>query len=470
MVGLARTVLDVFYRRMEVVGVDQVPEDGGVVYVGNHVSSLLDPALLLAAMPRPPRFLAKSTLWDMPSLRPFLRWAAAIPVYRRHDPGVDPSQNARTFDRCHEVLAAGGAMALFPEGISHNEPGLVPLKTGVSRIVLEALGRFPESRIRIVPVGLTFDDKTRFRSRVLVRVGEPLDPTAEAEPYLAIEADERRSGENEEARVLVRRLTERIREGLEAVTLNYPSWDEARLIERAAAIYARPSLEAPAEEKLAESFPLRRLFIEGYSELLEKVPDEVHRVAAEVRAYDQALALYDLDDAQVASEYPPSTVLRFTLRSLFLVLVRMPLGAVGTVLNYLPYRLAGVMARRWSTGPDTDSTYKVFPSLISYPINWLLMAALVGLGVRWGLDAPPLAAILAGLGALVLGPLSGLSAIRFHQRLDLFLDQARAFLLLRTGRRGVVRLREQRQRVLDAIEGLVRTYLGGDADPGRSHP
>ncbi|MEM1203224.1 MAG: lysophospholipid acyltransferase family protein [Acidobacteriota bacterium] len=439
--GLARGVLDVFFRRVEVQGADRIPEEGPVVLVGNHVNGLLDPAVFAAYLPRTPRFLGKSTLWKIAALRPFIRLAAAIPVYRRTDPGVDPTKNAETFRRCHEVLAAGGAIAIFPEGRSHDEPGLVELKTGVSRIVLQAEERFPGVGTRIVPVGLTFDDKTRFRSRLLLRVGDPIDPAPELEAYGA------------DPRGAVRRLTERVRAGLEAVTLSYGSWDEARLIERAAEIWSRPVDDAPAERSLADAFDVRRAFLDGYNDLLERCPEEVHGVAEEVREYDELLDLHRLRDAEVASRYPPSTVLRFVAKSLWLLLVRLPLGFVGILINALPYRLADVLSRRFGSSRDVVATYKVFPALVLYPVTWLAVAVIAG----W------FAGLWIGVAAFFLGPITGVFAVRYLQRQRFFLRQARAFLLLRSGRRGVAELRRQRQRVLGAVRALARRL---DPDPG----
>src|ERR1041384_4770224 len=66
---------------------------------------------------------------------------------------------------------AGGSLALVPEGKSHSDPALQPLKTGAARIVLEAERKLPGLGVRIVPVGLLFDRKGKFRSRALVQVG-----------------------------------------------------------------------------------------------------------------------------------------------------------------------------------------------------------------------------------------------------------------------------------------------------------
>jgi glycerol-3-phosphate O-acyltransferase/dihydroxyacetone phosphate acyltransferase len=173
LVQLARTLTRIFFREIEVVGAERVPEAGPLLVVANHHNSLVDPALVLARLPRAPRFLAKSTLWKLPGLRVLLDAAGSIPVYRRQDAGEDTTRNRETFARCHEVLGAGGAVALFPEGISHDAPRLASLKTGAARIALEAGARFAPLGLRILPVGLVFDQKGKFRSRALLRVGAP---------------------------------------------------------------------------------------------------------------------------------------------------------------------------------------------------------------------------------------------------------------------------------------------------------
>ena len=438
MVPLARWVLGVFFRRIELVGADRIPKGRPLMVVANHVNGLVDAAVLLAALPLRPRFLAKSTLWSHPVVRPFLDLAAAIPVFRRQDEGVDTSMNADMFAACHEVLRAGGAIAIFPEGKSHNEPALVPLKTGVSRIVLEAEDKYrtPDSRIesRIVPVGLTFDDKGRFRSRVLVHVGEPLDPGEELELYAS------------DPREAVRRLTGRVRDALEEVTLNFPSWEEARLIERAAEIFGRPATELPAEESLGERFELRRGFIEGYERLREVSGAEVERVAAAVREYDERLEDYRLNDAQVASSYPAGAVVAFVLKSLGLMAVRAPLAVLGLLANFVPYQVVGFLARRFARSPDEGASYKVLGAILVYPVTWFLLA--LGAGLAWGL--------WPALLALVAAPVCGKFALHFVERRRYFQRHARAYLVLKSGRRGILELRSLRASVLSAVEGLAK--------------
>ncbi len=438
---LARFLVETFYHKVDVVGLEKVPEGRPLVFVANHVNSLVDPALLLAYMPKLPRPLSTAELWKIPILKPFLRWAAAIPIYRRHVDGFSRDKNLHTFSRCHEVLAAGGAIVILPEGTSHNQPALVELRTGVSRIVLQAMERFGDLGIRVVPVGFTFEDRTRFRSDVLVEVGEAIDPAAEYEAYA------------ERPREAVRALTDRIREALEGLTLNFPSWREADLIHRAAEVYQRPSPGAPPAP-LNQRVELRRTFIDAYRALKAVYREEVEEVKATVDDYGKELRRLRLRDELVVAEYRPREVLSFTVTSLWLVLIRLPLGLIGAVLH-LPAVLAVAVAVRLLTKTqDRAMTHRVLSSMVFYSLTWVLLA--LAAGWQWGAGAAVV--------ALVLGPLTGGFALRLYLRSALFFDRARAFMLMRGIRsQAGRRLLELRRRAVAAIERLVELY---SARPG----
>src|SRR5207237_10895435 len=109
-----------------------------VIFVMNHPNGLIDPALVFVALPRKISFLAKSTLFRMPVISFLLKTVDALPLYRKVDAGEDVSKNRKTFELCEQLLRSGGAIALFPEGISHNSPKLLPMKTGPARLALGA--------------------------------------------------------------------------------------------------------------------------------------------------------------------------------------------------------------------------------------------------------------------------------------------------------------------------------------------
>ena len=383
-----------------------------------------------------PRFLAKSTLWQMKPILPFLKLGGVIPVYRRQDEGVDPSKNAETFAKSHETLAAGGMIALFPEGKSHNEPELQPLKTGAARIALDTEDRFGPLALTLVPAGLVFDAKESFRSRALVRFGVPIVP----EPP--------REGEDAKDFERVRRLTAAIDEGLRQVTPNYDSWEEARLLERAVDLWAVPRSKLPGRAQLSDRVPVRSVFHRGYRRLSQEYPQAVTRVEDSVRRYDELLRACGLRDDQVAASYPANLVARYLWHTLLLLLLRLPLAILGTLLNWFSYRIPGWVAKALAREPDVRSTYKLFTAVFLFPVFWIVETALA-----WHYLGP-----WGGLATLVLAPLTGWVALLFKERGGGFLAEARAYLLLRGRQDLSLELKTRRQEVQQQVADLVELY------------
>src|SRR5687767_5737941 len=161
------------YYRLSVAG-GEVPRSGPVLLVANHPNSLLDPAMVATAARRPVRFLAKSSLFSHPAVGWLVRGAGAIPVYRQQDNPAEMGRNSEMFRAVHAALADGAAIAIFPEGISHSEPSVTPLKTGAARIALGAAA-IHGSAFPIVPIGLVVRDKGTFRSAALSIIGAPVE-------------------------------------------------------------------------------------------------------------------------------------------------------------------------------------------------------------------------------------------------------------------------------------------------------
>ena len=448
MIGLlCRLILAIFFRRIEVVGGNRVPRGEGrarrvpLVVVANHVNGLVDPMFLLGPLGLPARMLGKSTLWKIPVLAQVCDLAGVIPVYRRQDEGVDTAKNLETFARCHEELARGGILAIFPEGVSHDEPQLQPLKTGAARILLEAERRFGPLGSCILPVGLLFEERGRFRSRALVVVGAPIDPADELE--LAARDDA----------TAVRLLTERVTEALERVTLNYRSWEESRLVERGARILEITDLELPRERRLAAEFNARRSLLDGLDALRQSHPREVAAAVEAARDYDRLLRLSGLRDEQVISSYPLDRLVAALARIAFSTVVALPVAVVGALLNAVPFTFVELISRRFDDEPNQIATYKVFPGIVAYPASWGIAAALAWW--LWGFTS--------ALAVLVVAPLAGYIAVRLLERQESLWRESRAFLLLRRRSRIAEELRHRRAEAGRRIEALVELWVESQA-------
>ena len=245
LIPVLRLMVGTFFRKIEITGVENVPPDAPVIYTPNHVNSLVDGILARTQLPREPRPLAAFKLWNVAALKPLLTAVRAIPVYRQQD-SQDPQyveNNRDSFSACYEALARKYCIVVFPEGESHAGSELQKLKTGVARIALGAEQHYGPLGVRIVPVGLNFDAKQKFRSRVLLSIGKPIDPIAELQ---VVDAEDRGA---------VTAVMDRVEQGIKSVTLNYPSWEEAKLIQRAAVLYAaKKHRDTEPEESLAEEF------------------------------------------------------------------------------------------------------------------------------------------------------------------------------------------------------------------------
>src|SRR6266566_2202020 len=141
-VAILRFAMRVYFRRVEVVGLEHVPPRSPVIFVLNHPNALVDPAFLLSLAPRRVSFLAKSPLFRMPVLGYFVRAMDSLPVYRQQDEGEDVSKNREMFVAARKLLSRGGTIGICPEGVSHDEPRLRPIKTGAARIALGAVSTF----------------------------------------------------------------------------------------------------------------------------------------------------------------------------------------------------------------------------------------------------------------------------------------------------------------------------------------
>ena len=451
---LARLIARIFFSELMVIGKEKIPTHGPLVVVANHINGLVDPLLVYGILPRPPCTLGKSTLWDMWYLAWLLDAAGVLPVYRKHDPGVDRSKNKDTFAACHQALANGAIVALFPEGISHDEPELQPLRTGAARIALQAEAAHGPLGVRFVPIGITFDDKYTFRSRALLVVGDPIELEA---------AELSTSGVLDDSRETVLALTARIEDAIRDVTLNYESWEQARLFRQAAEyIQGEPEIierlgalvkhvrggsggaemqtQALEGVGLHGTWQLERALDLVLPYLRESCPEETEAAIEEVRNYGELLHSRGLK-AQWLPPYPAlPRVLRWMVGRLADLFFFVPLSCLGVLLNYVPYRLVGVLANA-SGNRHLAATYKTYSSIVVFPVFWCGYALLIASWQSWEW----------GLLALIVAPLLGYRALRFKEAGDDLLRALRGFFTRRSVKRdlatGYQRLREALLRV-----------------------
>jgi len=421
--------LRLFYK-VRLAG-SSAPLEGPVMFVGNHPNALVDPALVFVVTPRHVTFLAKAPLFRMPVLAQLLKGIGALPVYRKQDNPTMMAQNEGTLEAAAGALVEGRAITIFPEGRSHSEPQLGELKTGAARIALRAVKQ--GAPVRIVPVGLTYAEKDRFRSEVLIQVGEPIDARA--------------FGDASDAQA-ARALTDAIAEGLRRVTLNLGAWEDLPLLQTAEALYAlRVGERARDPDRL-------RLFARGAQLLRSEQPERYDQVREELLDFQRRLAIGRASPSDLALEYRPTQVAWFVLRNLAMLLFGLPLVALGLVAFWLPYQIPSWLTDFQKPELDMVATVKLLAAMVVAPM-WLLVLALV---FWWKLG------VVAAVLVIVLALPLALFTRYFVEHWQSVLSDVRVFFTLGNRARTKALLMAEGERLSTELERLA-TELGPRVNP-----
>jgi glycerol-3-phosphate O-acyltransferase/dihydroxyacetone phosphate acyltransferase len=433
--ALLRLLIDIFFKRIEIVGMERVPADAPVIFAVNHPNALIDPLFLLCFVPRSVSFLSKAPLFTMPVIGWFVRGLDSIPVYRKED-NVPGGSNRETFARARAVLARGGSIAIFPEGTTHSDPRLRELKTGAARI---ALGASME-RIAIVPTGLYYTSKQTFRSAAVMVFGDPIEVSGGQAPSSV------RTSSEEPAIEAVNALTRRIDAALDAVTLQADSHEALELIARGERIFSGGRFD-PAEELEA-----RRRFVEGYAWLRAHDPRRLAHLQSRVEQFAA-----ELGGAKIEPEELSGPRFAASVKTLALLLVALPLALAGAVIHFPAYRLVGFIAKRFVKEEAMVATIKAIAGALFFLLTWIACAALLWwrLGARW-------AAV-----AIVVVPFLGWIALRFFERLDDVIGRTRALTWRVARRHAYERLRNEQRAIREEIaavdEIIARSDRGADS-------
>lgn len=429
-VGLA---LRIYFQRIEVTGVEHVPLKTPVIFVLNHPNALVDPVFLFSLAPRPVSFLAKAPLFRMPVIGYLVKALDSLPVYRRQDEGQDVTKNEETFIAARKLLARGGTIGICPEGVSHDEPGLKPIKTGAARISLAAVSTGEVSDLKIVPAGLYYTSKTRFRSDALLYFGNPIA----VEP-VELEPD------GTPPREQVRQLSSQIEKALREVILDAQHEEELQTTARAERIFSSASNDGEPDS-LKDELRLQQRFIKAYPVIQSLHPERLRRLELRMQRFEAELTQAGVDTDELS---PPASTMRVVtaiLRRSIVFLLMLGPALIGTITHYPAYKLGGFLATRLSRdSDDVVSTIKIISAMLLFPLTWIVLTVLGYVFFGWQV----------ALLALVVIPFCGYAAIIFYEELDKSIAGLRVLTFFLVERRFFVRLLAERNAIRDEIIAL----------------
>ena len=362
--GLAFVICRIFFRNIHVSGTPYVGKS--CIWAANHTSGIVDPIVLFGTAPVKLRPLAKHTLWDHPVMRPLLKVARAIPVHRTQDMKKDlqaqkeamdrgasekdwrASSNNDAFKSVADSLIAGDCVLIFPEGVSHDDPYLYKLKTGLARMALQAmtLTTDPHFTTFIQPVAIDYFEKDEFRSDIAFHFCEPIVIT---------------TSEMEVADIMLG-----VDQSLRDALASFKTWDEKRNYQ---------FLFEMAYGRTPHSAREFRIFVDKTRPAFEADPVFLARV----QTMRRMLMAMNISPSQLlwgeAHEKKRSFFKLLLTHGWFYWLIAAPIEYLSGMFWYIPYRVCGKLAELSTQDRDVVATMKIAHGLYLFP-GWVLLMSL----------------------------------------------------------------------------------------------
>jgi 1-acyl-sn-glycerol-3-phosphate acyltransferase len=375
--------LSFFYKNIVVVNPENVLLDKALIFAPNHQNALMDALAVICTTPAQPVFMARADIFKKRLIIEILTFLKIIPVYRIRDGKNNLSQNDESFNIALHALECGQQVGIMPEGNHGDKRVLRPLKKGIVRLAFSAQEKLGSSRdVLIVPVGLEYSNYSKFRSKLLVIFGKPI----EVKEYWSVYA--------ENPPKAFGLLQDRLAEEMKKYMLNIDSPEHYDIIFRLTEIYT-PLLREKMNLKddFYGHFLAKKHFTDQLVYLVRNKPSVLDQLQPLFIQYSNGLKRLQLEDSVFDFKLPKTKTIIFEILR---YLTFLPFCIIAAFVNIVPFYIIEHLSNRIS---DTQfrSSYKFVLTLVFYPVFYLLLLLM---------PFPLLTKLLIIISAPILGILS----------------------------------------------------------------
>ncbi len=433
----------VFFQKIEIRHGEFIPERGPILFVANHPNSIMDALVMGVVTKRKVNYIGHFGLFSNKLKSWFLSRCGVIPVYRRVDSPDKMVQNVSMFEACYRALEKGETIGIFPEGTSDMLRKVKKVKTGAARIVLETEERNEyELGLKVIPVGLHFFSRSRFRSKVLLNVGQPIDLSS----FFKLN--------KEDSIEAVHGLTDEIQSNLEKLTVNIQHEELDGLVRDIEFLY-RDELEIAAQGRSEDTdatvaeFVLTQKIADCVEYFYARDREKVEVLQDRVNLYKRKLKRLRLKDVMVRETSTFSALKKENLLVLLKSFFGFPIALYGAVNNLIPYFIAENVAKKF-----VDERTKILTALLlggggAFVLFYTVQVSLVFLffGKLW-----------AGIYFITL-PIAGMFTLTYLKEIRIEQERLSLSLFLFTNRHLFTKLRRERKSLIRELERYKDEYL-----------
>ena len=358
---IVRIGLRIFFQEIQVRNLEQIPAKGPFIITSNHPNDKLDALIIGRSVPRKINFLAAGFLFKYKLLSWIMRSTGTIPVYRKHEHADADDRNVKSFKACFEVLEKGGAIGVFPEGLTHLDRQVKKIKTGAARIAFEAEVRNNwQLGLTIVPVGLNLYHPTRVRGKIFVNFGRPLHISDYRGQY---ELD---------SEPAVHQLTDLIHDKIQQHIIHLDDETIQQLLGELEHIYKGEIIgQLSKEQEQVSPFIVSRRLADAIQYYYKHDPVKVAEAWGKIENYKSKLKIMGVGDTMV-KEYQHRGIVWRGLGAILITILGMPIAIYGC-LNSLPAIIVTLIFSQTRANRLTKIALTKFMSgLVIFPLMYIL--------------------------------------------------------------------------------------------------
>jgi len=421
-----------FYKKVEINGVNQLTDNSPIILCANHSNALADAVLLQHTTPRLIHPLARSGLFKNPFSGFILSIWQAVPVYRREDTEDSTVDNHSMFNKAYEMLAKNEILMIFPEGQSHSDNQIKQIKTGISRIALgykEKYNRLP----LIIPVGLNFSHITKFRSNVYMNFGKAIE----------INPDYKLNEEQD-----IKALTNDVMNSMKELIIETEEADELSFAEQLDRFFSLRN-KTIRKRSMRQKFKSHKFILSVKHSLNDIVPEKIKSIQLHLKQFNRLCRKLGINDYNLNINYNSKIIRLFIIKSLFVILVSLPLGLFGLINSAIPYLLTKAAELLFARKKDQADTVKILAATLFFSIFW---------GIQTQLVYQYYGATTALVYFLLLVPTSLTALVIFHEQAQI-IDNLKVFFIVlkhRKLRRFLIRKRKKLEKELAELINIAK--------------